>query len=108
MHLENYFDFIGPNTVRIKGHRLGIEDVLELYEAGYSPEQIALEFPGLTLEKIHATITYYWHNRAEVEAYLTRLERLVANSIEEEAQQAAPAIVKRIRALQAKQMQPVP
>jgi len=107
MRLENYLDFIGPNTIRIKGHRLGIEDVLELYEVGYSPEQIALEFPGLTLEKIHATITYYWHNKEEVEAYLTRLERLVANSIEKEAQQEAPAIVKRIRALQDKQMQPV-
>ena len=108
MRLEDYFTFLGPDTIRLKGHRLGIEDILELYHAGYSPEQIALEFPGLSLEQIHATITYYWHNREQVEAYLSRLDRLVADSIQKEAQAEASAIVKRLRSLQAQQMQPTP
>jgi len=108
MRLEDYFTFLGPDTIRLKGHRLGIEDILELYHAGYSPEQIALEFPGLSLEQIHATITYYWHNREQVEAYLSRLDRLVADSIQKEAQAEASAIVKRLRSLQAQQMQPIP
>jgi len=108
MRLEDYFTFLGPDTIRLKGHRLGIEDILELYHAGYSPEQIALEFPGLSLEQIHATITYYWHNREQVEAYLSRLDRLVADSIQQEAREEASAIVKRLRSLQAQQMQPIP
>jgi len=108
MRLEDYFTFLGPDIIRLKGHRLGIEDILELYDAGYSPEQIALEFPGLSLEQIHATITYYWHNREEVEAYLSRLDKLVADSIQQEAQEEASAIVKRLQALQAQQMQPTP
>jgi uncharacterized protein (DUF433 family) len=108
MRLEDYFTFLGPDTIRLKGHRLGIEDILELYHAGYSPEQIALEFPGLSLEQIHATITYYWHNREQVEAYLSRLDRLVADGIQKEAQAEASAIVKRLRSLQAQQMQPIP
>ena len=108
MRLEDYFTFLGPDTIRLKGHRLGIEDILELYHAGYSSEQIALEFPGLSLEQIHATITYYWHNREQVEAYLSRLDRLVADSIQKEAQAEASAIVKRLRSLQAQQMQPIP
>jgi uncharacterized protein (DUF433 family) len=107
MQLEDYFHFLGPNTIRLKGHRLGIEDILELYDDGYSPEQIALEFPGLSLEQIHATITYYWHNREEVEAYLSRLDKLVADSIREEAQGEASAVVKRLRLLQTQQLQPV-
>lgn len=106
MQLEDYFTFLGPDTIRLKGHRLGIEDILELYDAGYSPEQIALEFPGLSLEQIHATITYYWHNREEVEAYLSRLDKLVAASIREEAHGEAPDVVKRLRSLQAQQLQP--
>jgi uncharacterized protein (DUF433 family) len=105
MRLEDYFTFLGPDIIRLKGHRLGIEDILELYDAGYSPEQIALEFPGLSLEQIHATITYYWHNREEVEAYLSRLDKLVAASMREEAQGEASAVVKRLRSLQAQQTQ---
>ena len=106
MQLEDYFNFLSPDTIRIKGHRLGIEDILELYDAGYSPEQIALEFPGLSLEQIHATITYYWHNKEDVDAYLSRLDRLVTDSIQAEAEREASAIVKRIRALHAERLQP--
>ena len=98
---------MGPNTIRIKGHRLGIEDVLELYEDGNSPEQIALEFPGLNLEQIHATITYYWHNKREIDAYMSRLDKLTEQSIHEEAQKEVPIVVQRIRDLQAKQIQPI-
>jgi uncharacterized protein (DUF433 family) len=106
MQLEDYFNFLDSDTIRIKGHRLGIEDLLDLYNSGYSPEQIALEFPSLTLEQIHATITYYWHNREEVDAYLSRLDKLVSDSIHKEAQAEASAIVKRMRQLQGQRMQP--
>ena len=70
MRLEDYFESEDPEIISIKGHRLGIEHVLEQYLAGYSAEQIAQEFPGLTLEQIHATITYYLHNQANVNSYI--------------------------------------
>lgn len=78
--LENYFDFVGSEErdpqsstiIRIKGHRIGIEHVLAYYREGYTPDEIAEEFPGLDLEKIYATITYYLSHSAEVEAYLIR------------------------------------
>ncbi|MBX3056589.1 MAG: DUF433 domain-containing protein [Anaerolineae bacterium] len=104
MRLEDYFDFLDADTIRLKGHRLGIEDVLDLYLEGYSPEQIALEFPDLNLELIHATITYYWHDQDKIETYLTRLDNIVAESIRQESQKDASAVVKRIHASQ--QMQP--
>jgi hypothetical protein len=28
MQLEQYFDFLAPDDIRIKGHRIGIESVL--------------------------------------------------------------------------------
>ena len=34
MQLEDYFDFLGPDAIRIKGHRIGIEHVLAYYQEG--------------------------------------------------------------------------
>ncbi len=31
MQLEDYFDFLAPNDIRIKGHRIGIETVVYEY-----------------------------------------------------------------------------
>ena len=28
MQLKDYFEFLGPDDIRIKGHRIGIDDVL--------------------------------------------------------------------------------
>jgi len=62
INLESYFDFLTPpdgrQAIRIAGTRVGIEFVLREYLRGASPEELALHFPTLTLEQIHATITY--------------------------------------------------
>jgi uncharacterized protein (DUF433 family) len=106
MQLEDYFDFLGPEQIRIKGHRIGIEHVVELYHDGYSPEQIAQTFPGLSLEKIYATITYYLHNQADLDAYMARqLELMRQQMAEDDAREPSPAM-KRIRALLAERQQP--
>lgn len=71
MIVEDYFDFVSPEQIRIRGHRIGIEHVLDEYlRRGRTPEQIAEDFPTLSLEEIHATILYYLHNRSAVDAYL--------------------------------------
>lgn len=72
MELESYFDFLSPEEIRIKGTRIGIETVLEDYLEGASPEEILLRYPTLSLEQIHATITYYLHHQDTVDAYLAR------------------------------------
>ena len=38
--MENYFDFLSPDDIRIKGTRVGIETVLDDYLRGASPEEI--------------------------------------------------------------------
>lgn len=71
MQLEDYFDQIAPDDIRIKGHRIGIESVLyEYLFRELSPEQIAQRFPSLELEQIYATILYYLRNRETVDAYM--------------------------------------
>ncbi len=72
MELEAYFEFVSPEAIRVKGTRVGIEVILRDYLEGASPEEIVLRYPTLSLEQVHATITYYLHNREAVEAYLRR------------------------------------
>ncbi|MDF5721376.1 MAG: DUF433 domain-containing protein [Rhizonema sp. PD37] len=75
MQLEDYFDFLSSDDIRIKGHRIGIDNVLDYYLEGYTPEEIAASLSTLSLEKIYATITYYLHNRPQIDAYLLRLTK---------------------------------
>lgn len=98
--LEDYFEFLSPDDIRIKGHRIGIDDVLDYYLEGYTPEEIIAELPTLNLEKIHATITYYLHNRAQIDAYLLRLAKWREQRYQEWAANPSP-LVQRLRALQA-------
>lgn len=74
MVLEEYLEFDNPNGIRIKGTRVNIEDVVYLVREGMSPGQIRRDLPSLTLEQVHAALTYYYRNRAEVDDYMTRQE----------------------------------
>jgi len=75
MELTDYFEFIGEDAIRIAGTRVGIETVLRDYREGASPEEIVLRYPTLSLEQVHATITYYLANREKVETYLALVRR---------------------------------
>ena len=45
MQLEQYFDFLAPDDIRIMGHRIGIESVLyEYLLREQTPEQILRRF----------------------------------------------------------------
>ena len=72
MRLEDYFEFINDKAILVKGTRVGIEVILRDYLEGASPEKIVLSYPTLTLEQVHATITFYLHNKTEVDRYLRR------------------------------------
>jgi uncharacterized protein (DUF433 family) len=100
MQLEDYFDFLDLDDIRIKGHRIGIQHVLEYYRDGFSPEQIAQEFPGLSMEKIHATIIYCLHNRSEVDAYMRRLHAQAEEEYRRWYANPSP-VVQRLRAIKA-------
>lgn len=101
MRLEDYFDVLAENDIRISGTRVGIETVLyDFIHRCQAPETIAQTYPTITLEQVYATITYYLHNQAAIDQYLTEWlehgERLWA------AQQRNPtAAMLRIRQLRA-------
>jgi uncharacterized protein (DUF433 family) len=72
MQLEDYFTFLAPDDIRLRGHRIGIETILyEYIHRGRTAEQIAEDFDTLTLEEIYATLLYYHRNKRQVDQYLT-------------------------------------
>ena len=72
MELRDYFDFNSEIDIRIKGHRIAIQHVLNKYRQGKGVDELHHRFPTLSMEKIYATILYYLANKEEVEAYLER------------------------------------
>ena len=96
MKLEDYLDFQGPDVIRLKGHRLGIEHIVERFYEGYSPEEIMQHFPGLSLEQIYGTIAYYLHNKAEIDAYVARLNRGAEERYQEALANPSP-LMRRLR-----------
>lgn len=90
MQLEEYFIFLSEDDIRIKGHRIGIDNVLFYFLEGYTPEEIKAIYPDLSLEKIYATITYYLHNREDIDAYLKRLENWKETRYQESLKHPSP------------------
>lgn len=100
MQLEDYFDFLSPDDIRLKGHRIGIDTVLDYYLEGYTPEEIVANLPTLSLEQVYATITYYLQHRAELDAYLSRLATWREQHYQEWAANPSP-LIQRLRRLKA-------
>lgn len=69
-----YFEVDTFNHIWIKGHRIGLEDIVDEYNEGYTPEEIFKKFSGLDLKVVYAVIAYYLHNRCEVDAYIEHLD----------------------------------
>ncbi|MYC78832.1 DUF433 domain-containing protein [Candidatus Poribacteria bacterium] len=72
MELKDYFDFNSEIDIRIKGHRISIQHVLNQYRQGKGTDELRRRFPTLSMEEIYATILYYLTNKEEIEAYLER------------------------------------
>lgn len=56
----------------VEGSRVFLEDLVDLYRQGYSPEEMALAYPSLTLADLYAVLAYVLRHPAEVEAYMER------------------------------------
>src|SRR5262245_59649216 len=94
MQLEDYFEFVEPDYIRIKGHRIGIESILRKYLAGQAAEEIACQYDTLRPVDIYATITYYFENTAAVDTYLARTEGLLAEDMARSDAAPSPAVLR--------------
>jgi uncharacterized protein (DUF433 family) len=59
-------------VIRVGGTRVTLDTIVEVYEAGSRPEEIARHYPSVDLADVFAVITYYLRHREEVQEYLAR------------------------------------
>jgi uncharacterized protein (DUF433 family) len=104
MQLEDYFEFDACDRIRVKGTRMAIEFLIEPYLDGESPEYIFRNFRhSVTLEQVYATITYYLHNKKEIDAYMERNRVADEAAYQEYLKKEPSEVVKRLRAIREQQ-----
>jgi uncharacterized protein (DUF433 family) len=101
MQLEDYFDFVSPEEIKIKGHRIWIEHILyEYIHNATAPQELAERFPTLNLEKIYAALLYYHRNQEEMDRYLAEWIEHGERMWREQQQNPTPGML-RLRRLRA-------
>lgn len=99
--LEDYFNFLRHDDIRLKGSRIGIETILyEYLFRARTPEEIANIYTSLTLEQVYATILYYLHNKEAVGKYITEWLEWGEKMQEEQRRNPRP-VYEKIRKLRA-------
>jgi uncharacterized protein (DUF433 family) len=62
-------------ALRIAGTRVGLDTIIAAYQEGESPEEIAQEFPAVTLAQVYGAIAYYLENNLTIEDFFAEVER---------------------------------
>lgn len=60
------------------GTRVSLDTIVEQYENGMSPKEMAEAYPTLDIADIHKVIAYYLRHRDQVQAYLKYREEKAA------------------------------
>ena len=95
MQIEDYFNFLAEDDIRIKGTRIGIESVLDEYiNYNQTAEAIAERFHTVTLEQVYATILYYLQNREKIGGYLEDYLEYCRKSREEYEKNPPPGVLR--------------
>ncbi|MCL4536232.1 MAG: DUF433 domain-containing protein [Nitrospirae bacterium] len=58
---------IGGGRPIISGTRTRVSNLIAYYKLGLSSEELAREFPHLTLSQIHDALSYYYEHQEEID-----------------------------------------
>lgn len=103
MNLDDYFEQLAADDIRVRGTRIGIESVLyEYVHRSQTAEAIAARFPSLRLDQVYATILWYLRDRERLDSYLA--DWLTFSGQARAGQERnPPAVVEKLRQLKAAQ-----
>ena len=62
-------------VIRVAGTRVTLDTVIRAFQRGATPEEIAQDYPAVSLPDLYAVIAYYLRHRSEVDEYLGRRAR---------------------------------
>ncbi len=86
---------------RVGGTRVTLDVLMDAYDQGATPEQIAQKFGELRLDDVYAVITYYLRHTEEVRAYLAARSH-EADDLRRQAEAVSPPGALRERLLKTK------
>ncbi len=72
--------------LRIDGTRITVNQIVVCYKQGYSPEEVADQYPHVTLAQVYAALAYYHANKEDTEADLAA-EKAEAERLEQQYRQ---------------------
>lgn len=58
---------IGAGLPIITGTRTRVVNIIAYHRLGLTPEEMAREFPHLTLSQVHDALSYYYEHRLEID-----------------------------------------
>jgi uncharacterized protein (DUF433 family) len=67
VHVELRPNRDGEPRAFISGSRIRVQDIVSDHERhGLTPEQVAREYPHITLAQVHAALAYFYDHREEI------------------------------------------
>ena len=96
---ETWLEFVSPDEIRLKGHRIWLEHIVPYFQQCLSDEEIVATFPTLTLDEVAGVRAYYDTHRAEADEYVARSDAALAAEYERYLQQPPAPVVARVRKL---------
>ena len=82
-------DATPEGEIRITGSRVPIQFLIYEYCNGATAEDIVAQYPSLKLADVHAALSYYLNNKAEMDKYVLKQEKL-ANDLRQKIEQRFP------------------
>ena len=67
-------------AIRVANTRVPLETLIDAFQNGATAEEIAQQYPSVSLADVYSIIGYCLHQRSEIEAYLAR-RRQVAEQV---------------------------
>jgi uncharacterized protein (DUF433 family) len=84
----------------IAGTTMKVKELVASHQAyGWSPEELAYQYPHLTMGQVHSALAYYWDHYEEIDREIERDLEFVE---ELRRRTPTPAYVARIKALRAR------
>jgi uncharacterized protein (DUF433 family) len=99
MESDRYLEIVSADDVRVQGTRVGVEHLLTEYLAGKLPEELAVEFPTVSLEQVHGVLAWYLRNRVDVNEYLHRWRSRARFARSQQATAESSEVIQRLRRL---------
>ena len=62
-------------VILIVGTRIGLELIVEEYNSGAMPDEIAYNYDPLSLADVYAVIAYYLAHKSDVDDYINELDQ---------------------------------